>query len=78
MKVDLEETLSMASKLREAGWAGPASRLESCVGRIRELLSAHAEVRSSKTHREAVEAAQRALSGEPPEHIWTQEELDAK
>lgn len=85
MRVDLKYVEQVADDLELGDAMSPTPSspepaievLRDCATRLRELLSALGEVRRSKTHQSAVEAAQRALSGEPPEHIWTPEELAA-
>jgi len=74
-KVIEEMELDAATRPGSAALDMGVEALGECATRLRELLSALGEVRRSKTHRSAVEAAQRALSGETPEHIWTAEEL---
>jgi hypothetical protein len=75
MRVDLEAALALAETVEADAMA---DEIENLVRRVRELLSACAEVRASKTHKTAVEAAQRGIAGDDQARIWTQAELDGE
>lgn len=80
VKVDLEElekTVDFLEKQPRSviSW-GPVQQIRRAAQRIRELLSALAEVRAATSHKTAVEAAQRGIAGDEQARIWTQAELD--
>ena len=76
MRVDLNEAETTADALEERGFTNAAQTVRDLRYRVRELLSACAEVRGAHSHRQAVEAAQRGIAGDDQARIWTQAELD--